>query len=75
MITTRKRLITVPNAAREWTVIAMGNKRNFVLKRRDTAHIPAEKLLSILRGIYPKEMAQEVFEALQRKGGDDNAAD
>lgn len=54
----------------------MENKRNFVLKRRDTAHIPAEKLLSILRGIYPEEMAQEIFETLQGKmrggGGEAN---
>lgn len=46
---------------------AMPSKRNFALKRRGTAHIPAEKLLSILRGIYPEELAQEVFKTLQGK--------
>nr|DAG15933.1 MAG TPA: hypothetical protein [Caudoviricetes sp.] len=45
----------------------MPSKRNFALKRRGTAHIPAEKLLSILRGIYPEELAQEVFKTLQGK--------
>jgi hypothetical protein len=53
----------------------MKENRSGGMTRRDTAHIPSEKLLSILRGIYPEEIAQEVFETLQRRGGDDNAAD
>ena len=34
---------------------------------RKTNKLPAEKLLEILRGIYPKEQAEEIFRNLQSK--------
>lgn len=57
--------------------VAMPNKRNFDMKRRETERIPAEKLLSILRGIYTEETAQELFNTLQRpkRGVDKENAD
>ena len=48
--------------------------RNFELRRRDKPNLPPEKLLSILRGMYPEEMAQEIFENLQKES-DENEAD
>lgn len=55
----------------------MPNKRNFDMKRRETERIPAGKLLSILRGIYPEETAQELFNTLQcpKRGEDKENAD
>lgn len=35
--------------------------RDIKLKPRKTGNLPPEKLLEILRGIYPKETADELF--------------
>ena len=35
--------------------------RNIKLKPRETGNLPPEKLLEILKGIYPKEKAEELF--------------
>lgn len=35
--------------------------RDIKLKPRETGNLPPEKLLEILRGIYPKETADELF--------------
>lgn len=45
------------------------NKRSQFRKStgRDKPNLPPEKLLSILRGMYPEEMAQEIFENLQKE--------
>lgn len=48
--------------------------RRFERRTRDKLTIPPEKLLSILRGMYPEEMAQEIFENL-RKESDENEDD
>ena len=39
-------------------------KHDFNLKERETANIPPEKLYKILRGIFPKEVADEKYEHL-----------
>ena len=48
--------------------------RNFERRMRDKPNLPPDKLLDILRGIYPEEMAQEIFENLQKES-DENEAD
>jgi len=35
--------------------------RDIELKPRECGNLPPEKLLEILRGIYPKETADELF--------------
>lgn len=35
--------------------------RDIKLKPRETGNLPPEKLLEILRGIYPKKIADELF--------------
>lgn len=52
------------------------NKRSQFRKStgRDKPTLPPEKLLSILRGMYPEEMAQEIFENLSKEG-DENETD
>lgn len=35
--------------------------RDIKLKPRETGNLPPEKLLKILRGIYPKETADKLF--------------
>jgi hypothetical protein len=44
-------------------------KRDIGLKPRKQKDIPNEKLLEILRGIYPEEIAVELYNNLQGKGG------
>ena len=39
-------------------------KRKFDLRRRKLGVLPPEKLLNILRGMYPLEIADEKFEEL-----------
>ena len=38
--------------------------RDVGLKPRESGNLPPEKLLEILRGIYPKETADELFAEL-----------
>lgn len=40
------------------------------LKPRETGHLSPEKLLSILRGIYPEEVAQELFDHINENVDD-----
>lgn len=40
------------------------------LKPRETGHLSPDKLLSILRGIYPEEVAQELFANINENIGD-----
>lgn len=42
--------------------------RRFERRMRDKLNLPPEKLLSILRGMYPEEIAQEIFENLSKEG-------
>lgn len=42
-------------------------KRNFDLKPRKEADIPAEKLLDILCGMFPEDIAKRTFDNLQSK--------
>ena len=56
----------------------MDNKNNKCARRferqmRDKLNLPPEKLLSILRGMYPEEMAQEIFENLQKEVDENEA--
>ena len=54
-------------------------EHKFDLKRREPRGLPPEKLLNILRDIYPREIADEKFEELTgiklTDGGADDAAD
>ena len=43
-------------------------KRDVGLKPRVSKDLPADKLLEILRGIYPDEIAQELFQKLTKEG-------
>lgn len=57
----------------------MDNKNNkyarrFERRTRDKLNLTPEKLFSILRGMYPEEIAQEIFENLQKES-DENEAD
>ena len=38
------------------------------LKPRETNTLPPEKLLEVLNTIYPKEVAEELFDKLQEDG-------
>lgn len=51
-------------------------KRDVSLKPRKTETRPPEELFRILCGIYPLEVAQEIFERLSRysKGGHNGTA-
>lgn len=51
-------------------------KRDATLKPGETETLPPEKLFRILCGIYPLEVAQEIFERLSRysKGGHNGTA-
>lgn len=48
--------------------------RRFERRTRDKLNLTPEKLFSILRGMYPEEIAQEIFENLQKES-DENEAD
>lgn len=53
-------------------------KRDLSLKKCPKAKLPPKKLYEILCGIYPEEIAQELFNNLQKppkKGDIDNATD
>lgn len=39
-------------------------KRDFRMKRREVRKLPPERLYVILRGIYPKEIADEKYTEL-----------
>lgn len=47
--------------------------RRFERRMRDKPNLPPDKLLSILRGIYPAEIAQEIFENLQKEVDENEA--
>ena len=41
--------------------------RDVGLKPREVGDLPSEKLLEILRGVYPEEIAQGLFQKLQKE--------
>ena len=49
--------------------------RDLTLKPRETKKLSPEKLLSILRGIYPEETAQELFNHINENVDDSEAED
>ena len=47
--------------------------RRFERRTRDKLNLTPEKLFSILRGMYPEEIAQEIFENLQKESNENEA--
>ena len=45
-------------------------RRDVSLKPRESKELPPEKLLEILRDIYPEEVVDEVFERLMEEEDD-----
>ena len=49
--------------------------RDLELKPRESRNLSPEKLLSILRGIYPEETAQELFDHINENVDDSEDGD